>query len=228
MRIKHALRHRGHVQGHPHPHCGRPGRGRLYSSAEHPLGLWTLNGRHLARKDATDLLLKTVQADFGSTACAAESQRRRAADDGRLRQKRVDIHLDGEDQPTKTWFIGTPTQSHTGTHMLLELPGKAAAPPRPTSHTWKALRASSPHASSPPRTNGGTQACTRAARRHCSPSARDRSTMTGKMATLEWNVDGSGLVAIADYERLALTPAEFCGTNGCECVTCTSKPGTAT
>ena len=31
--------------------------------------------------------------------------------------KRVDIHLDGSEAPAKTWFIGTPTQSHTGTHM---------------------------------------------------------------------------------------------------------------
>ena len=88
----------------------------------HPLGLWTLNGHRLARKDATDLLLKTmkrvsVRQPVGAKAEAGVLKMMASAG------KRVDIHLDGAEEPAKTWFIGTPTQSHTGTHMLLELPG---------------------------------------------------------------------------------------------------------
>ena len=89
----------------------------------HPLGLWTLNGGHFARKDATDLLLKT----FLRT--TVRQPVRPAAKEGVLKLiasagKRVDIHLDGGNSPAKTWYVGTPTQSHTGTHMLLEVPGE--------------------------------------------------------------------------------------------------------
>lgn len=99
------------------------GQSAVLERSDHPLGLWTLNGRLLARKDATDLLLKTfkrisVRQPVQST--AVEGVLKMMASSG----KRVDIHLNGENAPTKTWFIGTPTQSHTGTHMLLEWPGK--------------------------------------------------------------------------------------------------------
>lgn len=90
---------------------------------DHPLGLWQLNGRLLARKDATDLLLKTfkrVSVRQPVRASAREGVLKMLASAG----KRVDIHLDGHPDPYKTWFVGTPTQSHTGTHMLLEIPGE--------------------------------------------------------------------------------------------------------
>ena len=94
----------------------------LLERGDHPLGLWTLNKERLARKDATDLLLKTFKR------VTVRQPVQQKAKEGVLRMmassgKRVDIHLDGKEEPAKTWFIGTPTQSHTGTHMLLELPG---------------------------------------------------------------------------------------------------------
>lgn len=92
----------------------------------HPLGLWSLNGRFDARKDATDLLLKTfkrISVRQPVRATAKEGVLKMMASAG----KRVDIHLDGQKTPSKTWFIGTPTQSHTGTHMLLELPDEGRA-----------------------------------------------------------------------------------------------------
>lgn len=90
---------------------------------DHPLGLWQLNGTLPARKDATDLILKTMKR------ISVRQPVRASAQEGVLKLlasagKRVDIHLDGNDQPAKTWFVGTPTQSHTGTHMLLEIPGE--------------------------------------------------------------------------------------------------------
>ncbi|MCH1582267.1 MAG: hypothetical protein L7S63_04040 [Flavobacteriales bacterium] len=92
----------------------------------HPLGLWRLNDRYMARKDATDLLLKTfkrvsVRQPVRATAKAGVLKMMAASG------KRVDIYVDGQEDPVKTWYIGTPTQSHTGTHMLLELPGTGRA-----------------------------------------------------------------------------------------------------
>ena len=86
----------------------------------HPLGLWSLNDRYPARKDATDLLLKTFKR------ISVRQPVRASAKEGVLKMmasagKRVDIFTDDTSTPAKTWFIGTPTQSHTGTHMLLEL-----------------------------------------------------------------------------------------------------------
>ncbi len=37
-----------------------------------------------------------------------------------VRHKKVEFFLKGEDHPTKVWFIGTGTQDHLGTYMLLE------------------------------------------------------------------------------------------------------------
>jgi hypothetical protein len=93
---------------------------------DHPLGLWTLNDRYPARKDATDLLLKTFKR------ISVRQPVRASAKAGVLKMmasagKRVDIFTEDSSTPVKTWFIGTPTQSHTGTHMLLELPGSGRA-----------------------------------------------------------------------------------------------------
>ena len=98
----------------------------LERTSEQPLGLWKLNDTHWARKDATDLLLKTfkrISVRQPVTSSAKEGVLKMMASAG----KRVDIYLDGSSTPHKTWFIGTPTQSHTGTHMLLELPGMGRA-----------------------------------------------------------------------------------------------------
>ena len=96
---------------------------------DHPLGLWTLNDRYPARKDATDLLLKTFKR------ISVRQPVRASAKEGVLKMmasagKRVDIFTKDSSTPFKTWFIGTPTQSHTGTHMLLELPesGRSETP----------------------------------------------------------------------------------------------------
>lgn len=106
--------------------AGTDGSVAVLERQNHALGLWKLNGKYEARKDATDLLLKTFKR------ISVRQPVRASAKEGVLKMmasagKRVDIYLDGEPDPDKTWFIGTPTQSHTGTHMLLELPGKGRA-----------------------------------------------------------------------------------------------------
>ncbi len=78
---------------------------------------WKLNGTHLARKDAVDLLLKTF----------LRARVQRPVPQGKLstvnrllagRGKKVEIYQGGE-TPVKTWYIGTSTQNHTGTYMVL-------------------------------------------------------------------------------------------------------------
>lgn len=100
----------------------------LQRAPDDPLGLWRLNDRYPARKDATDLLLKTFKR------ISVRQPVRASAKEGVLKMmasagKRVDIFAADGSAPIKTWFIGTPTQSHTGTHMLLELPdGRSETP----------------------------------------------------------------------------------------------------
>jgi hypothetical protein len=78
---------------------------------------WQLNGQHKERKDAVDLLLKT----FKRVAVQRPVSEGEKDNVNRLlagRAKKVEIYQDG-DVPTKTWYIGTATQSHTGTYMVL-------------------------------------------------------------------------------------------------------------
>ena len=110
------------VTKHPHRGCaGTSGRSRTLLA---PVGTLVPQWPPPARKDATDLLLKTFKR------ISVRQPVQTKAKEGVLKMmaasgKRVDIHLDGAvNGPAKTWFIGTPTQSHTGTHMLLELPGE--------------------------------------------------------------------------------------------------------
>ena len=77
---------------------------------EHPLGLWQLNGNLLARKDATDLLLKTFKR------ISVRQPVRSSAKEGVLKMmasagKRVDIHLDDAEEPSKTWFWAHPPRA---------------------------------------------------------------------------------------------------------------------
>lgn len=89
---------------------------------------WTLNGQFLARKDATDLLLKTF-ARAEVKGAVSELQRSTVIRNFSGSGKKVEIYL-GEDKLEKTWYIGTATPSHTGTYMLLETPeqGKSQEP----------------------------------------------------------------------------------------------------
>lgn len=78
---------------------------------------WNLNGKHKARKDAVDLLLKTfkrVRVQRPVSELEKDNVNRLLAGRG----KKVEIYQ-GEKLPSKIWYIGTATQSHTGTYMVL-------------------------------------------------------------------------------------------------------------
>ncbi|PCJ81463.1 MAG: hypothetical protein COA49_05060 [Bacteroidetes bacterium] len=89
---------------------------------------WTLNGEYLARKDATDLLLKTFTRVLVKGP-VPELQRENVLRNLSGSGKKVEIYQGG-DLPVKTWYVGTPTQTHTGTFVLLETPelGKSSEP----------------------------------------------------------------------------------------------------
>ena len=82
--------------------------------------LWDVNGQFKAREDAVNLLLKTfLRARVqGPVAEAAQPNVIRLLS---ARGKKVEIYQGG-DAPTKTWYVGTATPSHTGTYMVLETP----------------------------------------------------------------------------------------------------------
>jgi hypothetical protein len=82
---------------------------------------WTVNGLP-ANEAPIHLLLKTFRRVVVRSPVAKSMQA------GVIRvmsssAKRVEIYQ-GDDVPTKTWFVGHATQDHYGTFMLLEIPGK--------------------------------------------------------------------------------------------------------
>ncbi len=89
---------------------------------------WKLNGTHFARKDAVDLLLKTfrrARIQMPVPNGELDNVNRLLAGRG----KKVEIYQGGE-TPAKTWYIGTSTQNHTGTYMLLaDANGQPASEP---------------------------------------------------------------------------------------------------
>ena len=172
----------------------------LLERGEHPLGLWTLNGNLLARKDATDLLLKTFKR------VTVRQPVQQQANDGVLRMmassgKRVDIHIDGDDAPAKTWFIGTPTQSHTGTHMLLELPGSGRSDTPYITHMEGFTGFLSTRFFTSEQEWRYTGVYESRPADIASISARPIND-AGRAATLEWAPDGEMLTVRGDFEWL--------------------------
>ncbi len=80
---------------------------------------WQVNGKYIARKDAVDLILKTLKRiDIKSPVSKASFEnvvRNLAATN-----TKVDIFINGEDEAFKTFYIGGPTQDQYGTYMMLE------------------------------------------------------------------------------------------------------------
>jgi len=81
---------------------------------------WTLNGEYLARKDASDLLLKTFSR-IEVKGPVPQKQRETVIRNLAGTAKKVEIY-EGGASPVKTWYVGTATPSHTGTYMVLETP----------------------------------------------------------------------------------------------------------
>jgi hypothetical protein len=85
-------------------------------------GLWQLNKKYKARKDAVDLVLMTINRI---------RVRGNVSDKGRdnvmkllvTGGKKVEVYTGGT-EPAKIYYVGNATEDHTGTFMLLEIPGE--------------------------------------------------------------------------------------------------------
>lgn len=86
-------------------------------------GGWTVDGSFRAKKHHLDLLLKTLlRVEVKSPVPKSAEANVLKAMAGTARK--VEIYENGSKTPSKIWYVGHPTQEHTGTYMLLELPGK--------------------------------------------------------------------------------------------------------
>jgi hypothetical protein len=83
--------------------------------------LWSLNGKLKAREDAINLILKTFNR-IRVRGNVSDSSRENMLKLLATSSKRVEIFT-GKNEPAKIWYVGTPTPDHTGTVMLLEIPG---------------------------------------------------------------------------------------------------------
>jgi hypothetical protein len=83
--------------------------------------LWRLNDKYPARTDVIDLILATIKRIRirGNVSEKAEENMMKLIV---TNSKRVEIFQGGE-MPAKIFYVGIPTPDHTGTHMLLEIPG---------------------------------------------------------------------------------------------------------
>jgi hypothetical protein len=83
--------------------------------------LWKLNDKYFAREDAVSLLLKTfnrIRIRGNVSDKARENMMKLLV----TSSKKVEIYTGGK-EPAKIYYVGAATPDHTGTHMLLEIPG---------------------------------------------------------------------------------------------------------
>lgn len=83
--------------------------------------LWRLNDKYYAREDAVETLLKTfkrIRVRGNVSVGARDNMMKLLATSG----KRAEIFTGG-DKPEKIYYVGVATPDHTGTIMLLEIPG---------------------------------------------------------------------------------------------------------
>lgn len=86
-----------------------------------PGELWALNGKYKARKDAIDLVLETIYRIRvrGMVSNASRDNMMKVLASG---GKKVEIYQNGNDEPSKIYYVGSSTPDHFGTIMLLEIP----------------------------------------------------------------------------------------------------------
>lgn len=91
-------------------------------------GVWWVQDQYEARKDAIQLILKTLkQLEIYSTVSedAYETVIKNLASMGR----KVEVYMNGEDEPIKTYYIGSATPNRMGTYTLLEINGEMSDVP---------------------------------------------------------------------------------------------------
>lgn len=84
-----------------------------------PSGKWQINDSYLARQDAIQVLLETmkkVKVKAPVPKAAFETIVKDIAANG----TKVSVYIDGDDAPSKVFYVGSANQNHNGTYMLLE------------------------------------------------------------------------------------------------------------
>jgi hypothetical protein len=89
--------------------------------------LWTLNKRYKAREDAMKNLLQVVNRIKVRGNVSSKSRDNMMKVLGSS-AKKVEIYVNGENEPSKIYYVGPNTQDHTGTIMLLEIPDEGKSP----------------------------------------------------------------------------------------------------
>ena len=85
--------------------------------------LWRLNDKYWAREDAVNLILKTIRR-VRIRGKVAESARENMLKQLATASKKVEIYTEDLSTPAKIYYVGSATPDHTGTIMLLEIPGE--------------------------------------------------------------------------------------------------------
>lgn len=80
---------------------------------------WFANDSIKARPESIDLILKTFNR-IKVQSSVPKSMVTNIIADLAAGCKKVEVYVDGEKKPIKTYFIGNPTADHAGTYMLLE------------------------------------------------------------------------------------------------------------
>ncbi|MDZ4824354.1 MAG: hypothetical protein SH856_12925 [Flavobacteriales bacterium] len=89
--------------------------------------LWKLNDKYWAKHEPVQLLLKTfnrMKARSSVMTTAKENVIKMITAAG----KKVEVYQNGSDKPSKIYYVGTATPEHTGTYMVLEIPGQGMSP----------------------------------------------------------------------------------------------------
>lgn len=106
-------------------------------------GKWVVNNKYQARQDAIDLLLKTFK-QIEVLEPVSEQYFEYVIKVMSTSATRVDIYLNKDSKPYKTWYVGDATASNMGTYMLLEIDGKKSNKPMitylPTSYGYLSSR----------------------------------------------------------------------------------------
>ncbi len=90
--------------------------------------VWLINDKVEARKDAIDVLLKTInRIDIQSPVPKTEMES--AIKFIAANNKKVEIYLNNEDKPEKVYYVGHNTKNNKGTYMILEKNGKKSSVP---------------------------------------------------------------------------------------------------
>lgn len=90
---------------------------------------WTVNDTFRAQRPQVDMLLETFN-NMESKGPVSDARKKTVLKNMSALNEKVEVYREGEEEPFRTYYLGTPTPHQDGTYMLLETPdlGKAERP----------------------------------------------------------------------------------------------------